>query len=87
MLWVAINGGPVGFDVETFEGPFLSFWAFGQYLLPLALLELYFLARDKSGSVVRFLTAGLLFIATLGMALGIVVATMGMWLPTLKGMF
>lgn len=87
MLWIAINGGPVGFDIETFEGPFLSFWTFGQYLLPLAILELYFLAKDKASHFGRIAMAIMLFIATLAMAVGIAVATVGMWLPSINEVY
>src|SRR5271165_6886925 len=33
--------GPIGFDPSTFTGPLLTFLTFGQYLIPLAVLELY----------------------------------------------
>lgn len=81
MLWLIINGGPVGIDFETFTGPFLSFWTFGQYLLPLAILELYFLVHDRAGVFGRFAMAVGLFIVTAAMGVGIFAATMGMWIP------
>ncbi|MEO1053279.1 MAG: DUF2306 domain-containing protein [Bacteroidota bacterium] len=83
MFWIVINGGPAGFDPETFQGPFLSFWTFGQYLLPLAILELYYLAQDRAKATGRFAMGGSLLLWTLAMLAGTVVATMGMWLPRL----
>lgn len=80
MFWLAVNGGPAGFDADTFTGPFLSFLAFAQYLLPLAVLELY-LRAGAGGVAARCATALLLMALTLAMALGIAVATIGMWWP------
>jgi len=83
MFWLAINHGPVGFDPRTFEGPFLSFLAFAQYAVPLAILELYFLCRARGGAVAHLGMACLLAGATMAMAIAIVVATAGMWLPNM----
>ncbi len=81
MFWIMINGGPAGFDPETFTGPFLSFWTFGQFALPLLILELYFLAKDRAGRLGRLAASALIVVATLAMCTGVVVASMYMWLP------
>jgi len=83
MFWIAVNGGPVGFDPTTFRGPALDILTFLQYLLPLALLEIYFRARESDSRAVRLSTAGMLMVMTLAMGLGIGMATIGMWLPNL----
>jgi hypothetical protein len=83
MLWLFIHKAPVGFDPETFRGPFLTFLGFAQYLLPLAVLEIYFWARDRAGALVKSITAGGVFVLTVAMGVGIFTATMGMWLPRL----
>ncbi len=83
MFWLFINKGPVGFDMKTFQGPFLTFLAFSQYLLPLAILELYLRAKNSSNPIFRFATSALLFLATVIVGVGAFVATMGMWLPRL----
>lgn len=83
MGWIAANGGPAGFDPQTFTGPFLSFWTFGQYLVTLAILELYFYAQDKAGATGKYLTSGGLVLVTLMMGFGIFAATVGMWFPRL----
>lgn len=80
MFWLILNHGPVGFDPKTFTGPFLTILAFGQYLLPLAMLEIYFRAQ-RAGSPGRFATAATLLMLTIAMGAGIFAATMGMWLP------
>ncbi|MFV3130459.1 DUF2306 domain-containing protein [Niveispirillum sp. KHB5.9] len=81
MLWLLVFKAPVGFDPRSFTGPFLEFLSFAQYLLPLAVLELYFQARDRGGAVARHAVAGLLCVLSLATAGGIFGATMGMWLP------
>ncbi|WP_019029345.1 DUF2306 domain-containing protein [Colwellia piezophila] len=81
MLWMFIHGGPVGFDMATFSGPFLTFLSFSTYLLPLFVFELYVWAKDKSDTFGKVaMTTGLL-ILTGAMAVGIFIAAMGMWLP------
>jgi hypothetical protein len=42
MLWLVIHQAPVGFDPETFTGPFLSVLSCAKFLLPLFFLELTF---------------------------------------------
>lgn len=81
MFWIAVNGGPVGFDPVTFRGPILELFTFLQYLLPLAMLQAYFLAQERANPTLRFAVAGMLGIATVAMGIGIGVATYGMWLP------
>lgn len=83
MFWIAINAGPAGFDPATFTGPALVVIGFMQYLLPLAVLEIYFAAQQSGDGRARTGTAVLLFILTAAMAVGIAVATVGMWLPNI----
>lgn len=81
MAWVIVAGGPVGFDPDTFMGPFTTIWSFGQYLLPLALLELYFLVNDKKSVGLKYAMAGCIALFSILMGAGIVGATVGMWFP------
>lgn len=81
MFWILVNKGPVGFDPTSFRGPFLDFLAFAQYLLPLAVLELYLRAQDwKSGSGRLAVATGLVAL-TIAMGAGVFAASIGMWLP------
>lgn len=81
MLWLIIFRAPVGFNPETFEGPFLNFLGVADYLIPLAILELYFFAQTKAEAKGRMFIAISLIILTLAMAVGIFGAIMGLWLP------
>jgi hypothetical protein len=81
MFWLLVNGGPVWFDPQNFTGPFLSFWSFGQYLVPLLFLEGYYRAKDGDAVPLKFGMGLLIFILTAATALGIFGAVMGMWLP------
>lgn len=80
MCWILANRGPVGIG-DDFDGPFVRFWAFGCYLVPLAVLEIYLRAKDRTETGGRFVMAGALVVLTCAVGLGIIGAAMGMWLP------
>ncbi len=82
-FWIMVNQAPVGFDPETFTGPALTIIAFAQFLLPLGVLQLYFYAKERAGSRGRVAMATGLFGATLLTAVGIVAASMMLWLSHL----
>lgn len=82
MFWVFLTGG-VGINWETFSGPFLITWNFGQYLIPIVVLELYFLTQKQKGVSGKFLMAGALLVLTFAMGIGIIKAFTDMWLPHL----
>ncbi len=84
MAWIVINQAPVGFDPKTFQGPFLTVLSFAQFLLPLAVLELYFRVQQHAGARGRVAMAGGLFALTLLTALGIAAATMILWRPHMQ---
>ncbi len=83
-LWIVVNEGPVGFDLETFRGPALTFLSFANSLIPLAVLELYLYVRTRAAARGRLAMAAALFILTVAMGIGICAATMGMWLPIIR---
>jgi uncharacterized membrane protein len=86
-LSLFLNHGPFGFDPQTFTGPFLTFMTFAQYLLPLAVLEIYLRAQDRPGALRRIATAGVLLVLTLAMGAGIFAVTMAVWLPQVKAAY
>jgi len=79
--------GPYGFDPITMTGPLVTFLSFGQYLVPLAILELYLYARDRASSAGRFAMASALVVVTLGMAAGILGFTFASSLPEVKAVY
>ena len=83
MLWTFLSSGSIDYDPKVFSSPIFPFITFGQYLVPLAVLELYFRAQDRAGARGKFAMAGGLFIVTILMGVGIFAATFGMWLPRL----
>lgn len=83
MFWLAVNQAPVGFDPDTFTGPFLTFLGFAEYLIPLAVLELYFTAEKAQNAPCKLAMACGLVALTLMMAVGIAAAFAGLWLPHL----
>lgn len=85
MAWILGNGAPVGITANL-DGPFDRFIAFGNFLLPLAVLELYLRVRERSGPTAMMATALLIAVLTGIMALGIFGAISGMWLPRIRSM-
>lgn len=83
MLWLVINQGPVGFDVDSFEGPFLNFLYVFVYIFPQVLAEIYFIAKASALPSSKFAMSLFLGVLTLSIMVGIAAATMGMWLPVL----
>ena len=84
MGWIIVNGRPVGFDPETFEGPFLTFLSYAHYLIPLAVYELYLLAQRSKGANGRYAMGTLMVLCIVVTIIGVFGATMGMWLPALQ---
>lgn len=80
MLWFLVNRGPVG-HTDGFDGPFDIFWAFGNYLVPLFVLELYMRVQAWGSAAARLGMATLLVVLSVTMGGGIAGATMMMWLP------
>ncbi|WP_445737609.1 DUF2306 domain-containing protein [Mariniflexile sp.] len=83
-FWLFINQKPVGFDPKTFEGPFLYFLTFSQYIIPLSLLELYLISQKSSNKKLVLTTSTLLVIFTIIMTIGIFAASMGNWIPKMR---
>jgi hypothetical protein len=81
MLWLVAFKGPVGFDTTTFTGPTLNVMDYVSYLGPLAVLELYFRARDGGGNAARVAMAAGLAVVTLVMGGGIAGAAVSQWVP------
>jgi tetratricopeptide (TPR) repeat protein len=86
-LSLFLNPGGFGFDPTTFRGPFLTFLSFAQYLVPLAVLEIYLRMKERGHALGRFALAAGLFVLTVAMAAGIFAVTMGVWVPRVKAAY
>jgi uncharacterized membrane protein len=86
-LWFMIFRAPVGLDPTTFTGPLPTTLSYAQYLIPLAVLEIYLRAQDRPGTLRRMAAAGMLFVVTLLMAAGLLAATMAIWVPQVRAAF
>jgi len=82
-LWNLLNNGVINYDPAVFRSNFMMLWNFGQYLLPLLMLELYLFVQHHASMHGQLLFAVILFVATVLTCLGIYTAAFGMWLPRL----
>lgn len=82
MGWVLINQGPVGMS-DSLSGPADIVLVFGSYLIPLALLEVYFRAGRSARAGPKWLVAVLVFAAAIFTAIGVFGTIAFMWGPYL----
>lgn len=82
MAWIILNQGPVGMT-SNLDGPADIALAFGCYLIPLAVLEIYFAAQRSEYASAKFAAAGLVLFMTSVMAVGIFGTIAMMWAPYL----
>jgi hypothetical protein len=78
-LILAAQGRPPG-TTDNLDGPTNLAVGFGSWLIPLAVLELYFWAK-RSGAAAKIATAGVVTLAALATTIGVAGATMVMWIP------
>ncbi|MFC3079066.1 DUF2306 domain-containing protein [Phenylobacterium terrae] len=71
-------GGSLGPD-----GAPAKAWAFGSYLVPLAVLELYFWARSQRGWLAQGVTSAVLVLLTGVTAVGVAAVALILWRPLL----
>ncbi|WP_066680600.1 DUF2306 domain-containing protein [Caulobacter sp. CCH9-E1] len=82
MGWVVLNGRPVGMTSKM-TGPADIVLAFGSYLIPLAILELYFAAERSAKPAPKLAAAGVILVSTAYVAAGVFGAVAMMWGPYL----
>lgn len=82
MGWVVLNQGPRGMT-DDMSGPADIVLTFGSYLIPLAVLELYFRAQSGAGAPVKALAAAALGLASIYTAVGVFGTIALMWGPYL----
>ena len=81
MLWLTINVRPVGFDPETFTGPFLTILGLLVYIFPQVIIWGYFRSKESQSAGLKLQFSLLLLLVTVGMAIGVFAAITRMWLP------
>ncbi len=79
--------GSRGLDPTMLGSPVFIYMSFAQYLLPLAVLEVYLRAKEHGGTLPRMATAAGLFLLTLAMVVGIFAVSMAVWVPDVKAGF
>ena len=77
MAWIILNGGPAGIGPRM-DGPFDIALGFAIFVVPLAVLELFFRA-ERGGPGLKWATAGALAVVTGIMAVGIFGTVAIMW--------
>lgn len=82
MGWIIVNQGPAGLT-DDMSGPVDAALNFGSYLIPLALLELYFAAGRSRSAVFKLLAAAVVVVASAYTAVGVFGAIAFMWAPYL----
>ncbi|MEM9739338.1 MAG: DUF2306 domain-containing protein [Pseudomonadota bacterium] len=80
MAWMMLAGGPLGMN-RTMSGPADVVLLFGCYLIPVAVLQLYFMAQDSASEWRKHAVSGVVFASTGVMALGIFGTVAFMWGP------
>ena len=86
-LSIFLNHGAFGFDPSTFSGPFLTFITFAQYLVPLAVLEIYLRTQQRGGASARIVMAAGMLVLTVAMGVGIFAVSMAIWVPQVKAAY
>lgn len=81
MAWLITQGGPVGFNPKTLQGPFITTLYLVQNFLPLLIYQLYLYAKKQQNQAISTLATAVFVLTILITGLGIFAATMGMWLP------
>lgn len=68
---------------DNFDGPFVVFWSYGCYMVPLLVLETYLRTKEK-GSGAKLAFASSLAVLTLITGLGVTTVSMIGWVPSVR---
>jgi hypothetical protein len=82
--WVIVNMGKMVGITKDFEGPFMYFWDFGCFILPLAILELYLRTRDSPVPRRKIALASGFVLMTILTIAGTVGVAVVLWVPIVK---
>ena len=79
-----VLAGVGALDITVIQGPVATVVMFGQYCLPLAVLELYFWSQTHGGPAARLSMAGVLVALTIVMGAGIGAASAAIFAPNIR---
>jgi uncharacterized membrane protein len=86
-LTAMIAAGTGTFDLTVLKGSVLTFITFGQYIIPLTVLELYFWTQRHGGRAARLAMAAGLAAISLTTGAGVAAASIGIFVPTIRTAF
>ena len=86
-LAAMIAAGTGVLDLTVLKGWVLTFMTFGQYIIPLTVLELYFWTQFRGGRAARLAMAAGLVAISLIMGAGVAAASMGIFVPAIRTAF
>ncbi len=86
-LAAMIAAGTGEFDLSALKRSFLTLMTFGQYVVPLAVLELYFWTQRRGGRAARLAMAAGLVAIGLSMGAGVAAASIAVFVPSIRMAF
>jgi uncharacterized membrane protein len=86
-LAAMIAAGTGTFDLTALKGSVLTFMTFAQYIVPLAVLELYFWTQRRGGRVASLAMAAGLVAISLTMGAGVAAASIAVFVPSIRTAF
>jgi uncharacterized membrane protein len=86
-LAAMVVAGTGAFDLSVLKGGVLTFMIYGQYIVPLAVLELYFWTQRRGGRAAKLAMAGGLVAISLIMSAGVAAASMAFFVPSFRTAF
>jgi uncharacterized membrane protein len=86
-LAAMIAAGTGAFDLTSVKGSVLISLTFAQYIVPLAILELYFWTQRRGGRAARLAMAAGLVATSLTMGAGVAAASMAVFVPSFRTAF
>jgi tetratricopeptide (TPR) repeat protein len=86
-LAAMIAAGTGAFDLTALKGSVLTFMTFGQYIIPLAVLELYFWTQRRGGRAATLAMAAGLVAISLTMTAGVAAGSIAIFVPAIRTAF
>ena len=86
-LAAMIAAGTGTLDISALKGSVLTYLTFGQYVVPLAVLELYFWTQRSGGRAARLAMASGLVVISLITGAGVAAASIGIFVPSIRTAF